>query len=172
MKAPKPTQKVDPNRCPKHPRYKGIYPPRVKCKYCKKLYELSPVHKKSLKDLERERRMWMKRAVRTFNEFIRLRDHNRCAVCGTTKDPTAGHCFSATAESTRFDEKNVYCQCKTCNFRHEQDFEPFRRYVERRLGGKEYDELVMRHWSTKKHTTDELMELVEAYEQKIEEMRK
>ena len=157
-------------RCKKHPRYKGVYPPRVKCRHCKSIYEASPIKKQSLKDQAKDRRMWMNRAIKTFNAYIRLRDGNRCMVCGTLENPTAGHCFSAVAESTRFDEENVFCQCKTCNFNHERDFEPFRRKVEQRLGREKYDELVMRYWSTRKHTTDELMEIVETYEEKLKEL--
>ncbi|OWO87208.1 NinG family protein [Photorhabdus luminescens] len=63
-------------------------------------------------------------AQQAFNEFIRLRDHEQpCISCGETNPPDlfggqwdCGHFLSVGAHpELRFEEKNAYKQCKSCN---------------------------------------------------------
>lgn len=58
-----------------------------------------------------------------FSKFIRLRDANEhgmvmCVTCQTVlnwKEMDAGHFIPRQHLSTRYDETNVYCQCRSCN---------------------------------------------------------
>lgn len=63
-------------------------------------------------------------AQQAFNSFIRARDHNQpCISCGETNPPDlhggqwdCGHYLSVGAhEELRFEERNAYRQCKSCN---------------------------------------------------------
>ncbi|MCW7764438.1 recombination protein NinG [Photorhabdus luminescens] len=63
-------------------------------------------------------------AQQAFNEFIRLRDHEQpCISCGETNPPDlfggqwdCGHFLSVGSHpELRFEEKNAYKQCKSCN---------------------------------------------------------
>ena len=64
-----------------------------------------------------------KKADRYFSEYIRLRDADssgnvRCITCEKIthwQDADAGHFISRDKKATRYDERNVNAQCKTCN---------------------------------------------------------
>ncbi|MDC9598987.1 recombination protein NinG [Xenorhabdus anantnagensis] len=65
-----------------------------------------------------------KQAQQSFNEFIRLRDHREpCISCGEINPPDlhggqwdCGHFLSVGSHpELRFEEKNAYKQCKSCN---------------------------------------------------------
>lgn len=65
----------------------------------------------------------MKKADRYFSEYIRLRDADssgmvRCITCEKIvawNDCDAGHFIDRSHKATRYDERNVNAQCKTCN---------------------------------------------------------
>jgi hypothetical protein len=69
---------------------------------------------------------WEKRLWRVFSEYIRRRDDGQCFTCGTKQDwrsCDAGHYIPAgvsqLAPALYFSEKNVNCQCTSCNrFKH------------------------------------------------------
>lgn len=67
---------------------------------------------------------WIKVAQAAFNAYIRARDHDMpCISCGVTNPPEryggawdCGHFRSVgAAPELRFDERNAYRQCKSCN---------------------------------------------------------
>jgi len=65
----------------------------------------------------------MAKADRYFSQYIRLRDsdHNSmaiCITCGVQKhisEMDAGHFIDRSHNATRYDERNVNAQCRTCN---------------------------------------------------------
>jgi hypothetical protein len=69
---------------------------------------------------------WKKRFWKVFSEYIRKRDNGICFTCGTKKDwkeQDAGHYIPAgvcqLSPALYFSEKNVNCQCTSCNrFKH------------------------------------------------------
>ena len=71
----------------------------------------------------RTKSLAMKKADRYFSEYIRLRDADssgkvRCITCEKVvdwNDCDAGHFIDRSHKNTRFDERNVNGQCKTCN---------------------------------------------------------
>lgn len=64
---------------------------------------------------------WKKRFWRVFSEYIRKRDHGQCFTCSTKRAwndrMDAGHFIPAGRSNPAiyFHEKNVHCQCKSCN---------------------------------------------------------
>ena len=65
----------------------------------------------------------MKKADKYFSEYIRLRDsdQNCNAICITCRkvahisEMDAGHFIDRSHKATRYDERNVNAQCRTCN---------------------------------------------------------
>ena len=74
----------------------------------------------------------MKKADKYFSEYIRLRDsdQNCNAICITCRkvahisEMDAGHFIDRSHKATRYDERNVNAQCRTCNrFQSGRQFE-------------------------------------------------
>ena len=67
---------------------------------------------------------YKKRLWKIFSEYIRRRDKGQCFTCGTIKEwkqMDAGHFIPAgqSPPPLYFDERNVNCQCTSCNrFKH------------------------------------------------------
>lgn len=114
----------------------------------------------------------VKKLDAVFSQYIRERDQNICFTCNKVKGPddvmTCGHLFSRVAYSTRWDEENASCQCWPCNFKHEFDFEPYRRKFVKRHGAKKYNSLYVKFKTAKKYANWELEELVEYYKNKLQ----
>ena len=62
------------------------------------------------KSLEKE--LWT-----TASLYVRKRD-GVCVTCGATEGLTMSHWIKAGKQRVRYDERNVNCQCSTCNNRH------------------------------------------------------
>ncbi len=85
-----------------------------------------------------------RRADRLISAYAILRD-GRCTTCGAINETLEpGHYFGRTRQSVRWDVRNVYCQCASCNAAHENDPEPLRRVIVGRLGMEEFEALEMR----------------------------
>lgn len=85
-----------------------------------------------------------RRADRLISAYAILKD-GRCTTCGAINDTLEpGHYFGRTRQSVRWDVRNVYCQCASCNAAHENDPEPLRRVILGRLGQEEFEALEMR----------------------------
>lgn len=88
---------------------------------------------------------------------IRKRDNYTCFTCGTKgaeRDGKmqCGHLITAAKLPTRYDPKNMHCQCSSCNFKHE--FQPeiyFNKFVQT-YGEKELDKLVYKSNTFQKKT--------------------
>jgi hypothetical protein len=115
------------------------------------------------------RKRLMIKAVKVFNEYIRKRDP-ACFDCGSIESPTCGHLITAKKESTRFDEMNCFRQTAGHNFRHEMQPEIYTLKFIERFGAQAYADLVSRSNQIKKHTVEELQEIIEDYQRKLERL--
>src|SRR3990167_3652749 len=74
-----------------------------------------------------------------------VRRNGKCERCSsTTRKLEASHYFSRAAQSTRYDQKNVFCLCFSCHlylgsYPYEHEI-----WVREKLGKKEYNKLVKR----------------------------
>lgn len=109
---------------------------------------------------------------KTFAKFIRLRDGNRCVVCGSTQNPNCGHYFSRKANGTRYDERNCNCQCASCNVKHNDNPEPYRAFMVKKYGEKTLDILHAKYLGQTKFYTNDLEEMNKEYKRKIKELEK
>jgi hypothetical protein len=77
-------------------------------------------------------------------DIVKLRD-GACVCCGSKNSLQPGHLFSRVAYSTRWDLDNVFCQCRSCNFKHEYDPYPLTNYYITKFGKGRYDALHARY---------------------------
>jgi hypothetical protein len=70
-----------------------------------------------------------------------------------------GHFITRGAHAVKWDLRNVYQQCKTCNYLHEYHPEVLANYVVNTLGVEEFEKLVFDGNKTKKYLMPELEEL-------------
>ena len=99
-------------------------------------------------------------------DIVKARDLG-CVVCGKSTNLTPGHLFSRVAYSTRWDiERNLFCQCQNCNFRHEFDPYPLMKYATLILGEDTIEELHKDYRTVKKFKTYELEELYDKLKKK------
>ena len=130
------------------------------------------LNKKAIKKINSERTTAKNRLIRTFHNFIRLRDYNLpCISCGRFVKLQAGHFYNAgNYASLRFDEKNVNGQCIQCNHFKEGNKQG---YTEGLI--KKYGKDVLRYLEIKKNNTSklgvfELNLLTVEYKKKIKEL--
>jgi len=113
------------------------------------------------------RKTLVKKADKAFSNYIKARDGYRCVVCGSTNRVAAGHLLSRVAYSTRWDETQVFAQCSSCNFLHEQNPGPFTAWYLKKFGADKYLDLEQRYRLTRKWKDWELEELIKKYEDKL-----
>ena len=109
-----------------------------------------------------------------FSMYIRKRDNYRCFTCGQLGGPKdgimqAGHLFSRVNYSTRWDELNTHCQCKSCNYTHE--FNPHiyvNKFIDK-YGLEKYQDLTFKHNQQFKISTPDLLVLTDYYKKKRKE---
>lgn len=112
----------------------------------------------------------MKKLDAIFSQFIRKRD-KRCVICGTTQDLTCGHLFSRVCYSTRWSEINCHCQCKSCNWKHEDNPHPFTIWFLHHFGISAYISLNEEHNKLRKFQDYEIAEMTKLYNQKFNELQ-
>lgn len=105
------------------------------------------------------------KARAAFNKFIREKYNNTCVTCGTTRNPTCSHLITSVKASTRFDPLNCVCQCKSCNYEHEYRPEKYTAWWLNKYGLAAYNDLVAKSNQVKKHTREELREIIRLCEQ-------
>jgi len=113
-----------------------------------------------------ERKRLVKKLDSVFSAYIRARDKS-CIVCGSTENLQCGHLFSRTNYSTRWDEDNAAAQCRSCNMRHEYDWEPMRAAYVAKYGQDKYDEVYRRHTRVAKFSNNQLLSLILYYQEKL-----
>jgi hypothetical protein len=105
-----------------------------------------------------------------FSQYIRLRYSKNeiatCVTCGKQdhwKKLQAGHFISRKHYATRFDPDNVQVQCSGCNvFRYGEQY-LFSKY----LGADLSEELLMKSRKIQKFTDSELLDMIELYNEKV-----
>jgi hypothetical protein len=105
-----------------------------------------------------------------FSQYIRLRYSKNeiatCITCGKQdhwKKMQNGHFISRKHYATRFDEDNCQVQCSGCNvFRYGEQY-LFSKY----LGADLSEELLMKSRKIKKFTDSELLDMIELYNEKV-----
>ena len=116
-----------------------------------------------------ERQRLIKRLDNVFSKYIRLRD-KRCVICGTTENLQAGHLITRRCYATRWDEMNVFAQCRNCNYTHEYRPEIFTNWYIEKFGADKYQELVVKSKMVVKYKNADLLAMIEYYKQKIKEL--
>ena len=106
---------------------------------------------------------------RVFSRYIRLRD-GACVICGSRENLNAGHIITRSVYSVRWDEENVWAQCRGCNFLHEHRPEIFITWFINRFGRKKWEALLRRSRTLKKWQNYELTEMIQHYKEKIKEL--
>jgi hypothetical protein len=105
-----------------------------------------------------------------FSQYIRLRYSKNeiatCVTCGKSdnwKKMQNGHFVSRKHYATRWDEDNCQVQCAGCNvFRYGEQY-LFSKY----LGVDLSEELLMKSRKIQKFTDNELLEMIELYTEKV-----
>ena len=113
-----------------------------------------------------------KRLDKVIREYVILRDKH-CVTCGGTRNDEilqCGHLFSRTALSTRWNQKNLYCQCRTCNMLHEGNTYPLTEYA-RQVWKEEIEQLSRLWFQAWKPTLDDLQIIEDYYENEIERLK-
>lgn len=83
----------------------------------------------------------VKKLDRLFTAYAILNDA-RCVNCGAIDETLqGGHLFGRTKQSVKWDFRNCYCQCASCNAKHELNFLPLYRVALNRHGQGEIDKL-------------------------------
>jgi hypothetical protein len=105
-----------------------------------------------------------------FSQYIRLRYSKNeiatCVTCGKQdhwKKLQAGHFISRKHYATRLDEDNCQVQCSGCNvFRYGEQY-LFSKY----LGADLSEELLMKSRKIQKFSDSELLDMIELYNEKV-----
>ena len=105
-----------------------------------------------------------------FSQYIRLRYSKNeiatCVTCGKQdhwKKMQNGHFISRKHYATRFDEDNCQVQCSGCNvFRYGEQY-LFSKY----LGADLSEELLMKSRKIQKFSDSELLDMIELYNEKV-----
>ena len=141
--------------------------------YYARKYKLQKHSRSSLSSL-------IKKLDKEFSMFIRLRDAMpngvfRCISCGQIKpieQADAGHYYSRTHMSTRFDEDNVHAECRFCNRFKADHMIGYRENLIKKIGERRFSLLALHANQSKKWSVFELEELIKHYKKKIEELKK
>jgi len=110
----------------------------------------------------------IKRLDKIFSEYIRRRNGEmvNCVTCGSKahwKKMQAGHFMSRRHMSTRWHEDNVQVQCPKCNIWDQGQQYAYSKF----LGEIKSEELLQLSKKIVKFTDQELIEMAEQYEQKV-----
>ena len=89
---------------------------------------------------EGSRRWLVAELDRLVSIIVRRRDR-RCVTCGEARGLQCSHFYSRRYLRTRFDLRNCNAMCATCNRRHNEDPEPYLRFIRERYGEEAVAEL-------------------------------
>lgn len=112
------------------------------------------------------RKGWIRKLDKIVGDIVKARDVT-CVVCGSSSNQTSGHLFSRVAYATRWDLDNVFCQCQSCNLKHEYDPYPFFKYATNLLGQDKIDELHFKYRHVCKMKDFQLEELYHKLEEEL-----
>tara|TARA_R110000744_G_scaffold117066_2_gene218847 strand:- start:2294 stop:2695 length:402 start_codon:yes stop_codon:yes gene_type:complete len=120
---------------------------------------------------------WKTKIDKPFHEYIRRRDADnnsgycKCVSCNKPihfTESDAGHFIGRGALSTRWDEENVYAQCRKCNrFQYGRQYE-----YSLKLGSELAEKLLIKSKQALKLVDFEYMEIFETFRDKLAEIKK
>lgn len=125
-----------------------------------------------------------KKAVKIFNEFIRLRDSDEngnfiCIACGKPKPKgqlQAGHYYpSGQNPVVRLDERNVNGECVHCNYYSGEHLIWYKKRLIEKIGSEELESLEMKAEmgrQTVKVDRFAMIDIIETYTGKVKQLRK
>ena len=112
-----------------------------------------------------------------YSQYIRLKDSvggdATCVTCGITKpwkELQNGHFYTRGRYSTRWDDDNCHVQCYRCNVALKGNYIAYTKYMINRYGMDFVDELERKSLNSEKITTVGLAELIQFYQDKVNEM--
>jgi hypothetical protein len=119
-----------------------------------------------------------KRLDKIFSEYVRLRDSDGlgmglCCTCGKRlhwKSGDCGHFVPRKNSTCRYDEVNCNLQCRPCNRGLERNAS-YAEFIIRNYGEHELRRLKILEHQTKHFSEEELLELIEKYKLKLENLR-
>ncbi len=132
------------------------------------------------RDRLKRRSEWMEDAQREFNRYIRLRDAGKPCICcglplGTGEvggDYDCGHYRSVgSAPHLRFDERNAHAQRKQCNRYGAGRAVDYRNGLIARMG-REFVEALESDQHPRRHSIEDLKEIIRTYRAKCKELEK
>ena len=124
------------------------------------------------------RKKLIARLDRVFSQWVRSKDADhrgyvQCFTCGVWKHwktVDAGHFQSRAKFSTRWDERNVKCQCKACNgFRSGEQYR-FARNLDAEYGEGTALEIEVLSNTTRKYSVEELEALIDVYNRRLRKL--
>jgi hypothetical protein len=167
-----------------------------KCKYCKEKFEpISFLQKNCFEPNcvtdwinETKQKQWTKKKAKLkaelmtlsdytkilqqlVNKYVRMRDIGKpCISCEKpiTGKTDAGHLFSVgNYPSVRFDLRNIFAQCITCNQFNGGNIHEYRKNLINKIGITEFEDLERKAHETRKFSIPEIKEMIQEFKQKI-----
>ena len=103
------------------------------------------------------------------SKFTRLRDGFICVTCGKPGND-AGHFEKRSHRATRWFEKNLNCQCTSCNNYRGGNLIEYAIYLQKKYGYGVIAELNAKSKETFQPTRSWLLEQIEIYKKKLKEL--
>lgn len=107
------------------------------------------------------------------SRYIRQRDNGVCISCGKKDDwkkMQAGHYIpKSRGLSIYFEEKNVHCQCVSCNIYRSGNLSDYAVQMVRKYGANILEELDKQRRLTIKYTKQDYYDMIEYYKKKTKE---
>lgn len=110
-----------------------------------------------------------RKAWEVFSLYIRLRDGGKCFTCNKiadVKEMQAGHYVSRSWSNLLFDEKNVHCQCYSCNICKKGNMDVYALRLQSKYGDNILKELAKQK-TEHSFTPSELEQIIEHYQSAI-----
>ncbi len=113
-----------------------------------------------------DKRQLEKKLDRLFSMFVRRRDNYICVTCGRQGNE-AGHYIGREVRATRWDERNVNCQCTYCNKYKHGNLTKYAIYLERKFGVGILEELDQQAKTIFNPTREWLLDKIEKYKAEL-----
>lgn len=123
----------------------------------------------------KDSRSWLEKKLwDVFRLYVCNRDGWQCFTCWRNRENSpktvfqAGHLFGRGKTAIKYNELNVHCQCKGCNFRHSSDPDIYREKFKAKFGQAAYDGLYRIRDAKCKRSKGDIIEMTEYYKRKVE----
>lgn len=116
---------------------------------------------------KQKRSALVKKLDRVFSLYVRKRDKGVCITCGAKGEPKymqAGHYVSRGHYATRWDERNVHCQCMRCNVFLSGNYPLYSEKMIEKYGLEIIRELNRLGQTIAKYSNQDLENLIQKYE--------